>query len=94
MYRSDLKYFGPPHKKHFLDHLARDGSLYFFALPGVVFLLLFCYFPMAGLVLVFKNYNFRGGIFGSPWANPLFRNFLFFLIVSTGLSGPPETLFF
>jgi putative aldouronate transport system permease protein len=33
---------------------------------------------MAGLILVFKNYNFRGGIFGSPWAEPLFRNFLFF----------------
>jgi putative aldouronate transport system permease protein len=29
-------------------------------------------------VLVFKNYNFRGGIFGSPWAKPLFQNFLFF----------------
>jgi putative aldouronate transport system permease protein len=49
-----------------------------FALPGVLFLLFFCYFPMAGLILVFKNYNFRGGIFGSPWAVPLFQNFLFF----------------
>ncbi|MDR2303483.1 MAG: ABC transporter permease subunit [Treponema sp.] len=58
--------------------LKRDGSLYVFALPGVLFLLFFCYFPMAGLILVFKNYNFRGGIFGSPWAEPLFQNFLFF----------------
>jgi putative aldouronate transport system permease protein len=33
---------------------------------------------MAGLVLVFKDYTFRGGIFGSPWAEPLFRNFQFF----------------
>jgi putative aldouronate transport system permease protein len=63
---------------HFLDGLKRDFSLYLFALPGVVFLLLFCYFPMAGLILVFKDYNFRGGIFGSPWAEPLFRNFQFF----------------
>lgn len=62
----------------FLNALKRDGSLYVFALPGVLFLLFFCYFPMAGLILVFKNYNFRGGIFGSPWAKPLFQNFLFF----------------
>ncbi|MCL2472040.1 MAG: ABC transporter permease subunit [Treponema sp.] len=61
-----------------LDELKRNGSLYLFALPGILFLLLFCYFPMAGLVLVFKDYNFRGGIFGSPWADPIFRNFLFF----------------
>ncbi|GHV66999.1 sugar ABC transporter permease [Spirochaetia bacterium] len=56
----------------------QDASLYFFALPGIIFLLMFCYFPMAGLVLVFKDYNFRGGIFGSPWAEPIFRNFQFF----------------
>jgi putative aldouronate transport system permease protein len=62
----------------FLARLKTDGSLYVFALPGTLFLLLFCYFPMAGLVLVFKNYKFRGGIFGSPWAEPLFQNFLFF----------------
>jgi putative aldouronate transport system permease protein len=62
----------------FLNTIKRDGSLYIFALPGVLFLLFFCYFPMAGLVLVFKNYRFREGIFGSPWASPLFRNFLFF----------------
>jgi putative aldouronate transport system permease protein len=78
MYRSGLKYFGPSHKKHFWDHLVNNGSLYLFALPGILFLLLFCYFPMAGLVLVFKDYNFRGGIFGSPWADPIFRNFQFF----------------
>jgi putative aldouronate transport system permease protein len=62
----------------FLNTLKRDGSLYVFALPGVLFLLFFCYFPMAGLILVFKNYNFRGGIFGSPWAEPFFQNFHFF----------------
>lgn len=60
------------------DIFKGDASLYLFSLPGVLFLLLFCYFPMAGLILVFKDYNFRGGIFGSPWAAPLFRNFQFF----------------
>jgi putative aldouronate transport system permease protein len=78
-----MKRLQPEHIKtgagaSFLNAIRRDGSLYVFALPGVLFLLFFCYFPMAGLVLVFKNYNFRGGIFGSPWARPIFQNFLFF----------------
>jgi putative aldouronate transport system permease protein len=65
-------------KVKFLNELRQNGSLYLFGLPGIIFLLLFCYFPMAGLILVFKDYNFRGGIFGSPWADPVFRNFQFF----------------
>lgn len=52
--------------------------LYILLLPGVVFLALFNYVPMAGSILVFKQFNFRKGIFGSPWANPLFKNFAFF----------------
>lgn len=56
--------------------LRRDGPLYLLALPGVVILILFAYLPMSGLILVFKNYNFNGGIFGSPWAG--FSNFEFF----------------
>ncbi|MFV0399341.1 MAG: ABC transporter permease [Oscillospiraceae bacterium] len=70
----------PNHKKRrkFLTALREDGILYLFSLPGVIFLLLFCYFPMVGLILVFKDYNFQGGIFGSPWADPIWRNFAFF----------------
>ncbi|MEG1427079.1 MAG: ABC transporter permease subunit [Oscillospiraceae bacterium] len=65
-------------KRTFLEAVKKDGILYLFTLPGVAFLLAFCYFPMVGLILVFKDYNFKGGIFGSPWAEPLFRNFSFF----------------
>ncbi|ASA23463.1 ABC transporter permease [Paenibacillus donghaensis] len=56
--------------------ITKYGPLYILALPGVLFLLLFSYFPMSGLILVFKNYNFKDGIFGSPWAG--FDNFKFF----------------
>jgi putative aldouronate transport system permease protein len=31
---------------------------------------------MTGLVIIFKNYNFKDGIFGSPWVG--FKNFEFF----------------
>ncbi|THF77761.1 ABC transporter permease [Cohnella fermenti] len=59
-----------------LRELRNDGSLFLLALPGVIALVLFAYLPMSGLILVFKNYNYNGGIFGSPWAG--FDNFDFF----------------
>lgn len=43
-----------------LRKFRQDIPLYILALPGVIALLLFSYFPMAGIVLVFKDYNFRG----------------------------------
>lgn len=74
--KRELKAERPGGKR--FSSLRKDFALYLFSLPGVLFLLLFCYFPMAGLVLVFKEYNFQDGIFGSPWAEPIYRNFRFF----------------
>ena len=34
----------------------------------VVWLLVFCYYPLYGIIIAFKDYNFGLGIFGSPWA--------------------------
>ncbi|MEG1428144.1 MAG: sugar ABC transporter permease, partial [Oscillospiraceae bacterium] len=45
---------------------------------GIIALLAFSYIPMTGIVLAFKEYNFRDGIYFSPWAEPFFKNFLFF----------------
>ncbi|MBE5750640.1 MAG: sugar ABC transporter permease [Clostridiales bacterium] len=44
-------------------------------LPGGLFLLLFNYVPMGGLVLAFKDYWPKHGMFGSPWAEPFYKNF-------------------
>ncbi len=40
---------------------------YLMMLPGVIYLFINNYMPMSGLVLAFKRYNVRDGIFGSPW---------------------------
>lgn len=58
--------------------LKKDGVLYILALPGVLALIAFSYLPMAGTVLVFKDYKLSGGIFKSPWSEPIFKNFQFF----------------
>ena len=42
-------------------------QLYLLLLVPVAFVLVFNYGPMAGLVIAFKNYNVRQGIFGSTW---------------------------
>jgi putative aldouronate transport system permease protein len=58
--------------------LVRSAPIYAMCVPGLLYFLLFCYVPMAGIVLVFKDYNVVDGIFGSPWANPWYLNFRFF----------------
>lgn len=46
------------------------------ALPTIVLLGVFAYWPMFGIILAFKDYKVPKGIFGSPWAG--FKNFEFF----------------
>ena len=41
--------------------------LYLLLVPGLVYFALFHYVPMSGLVLAFKKYNARLGIWGSQW---------------------------
>lgn len=62
----------------FLGTLKRNKVLVLMILPAALYFLLFCYIPMGGTVLAFKNYNFRDGIFGSPWVG--FDNFKYFFI--------------
>jgi putative aldouronate transport system permease protein len=41
--------------------------MYLFMLPGVIYFILFIYFPMLGNVIAFKNYSPFIGIMDSPW---------------------------
>lgn len=55
--------------------ISRNWGLYLLLLPALVLLILFAYKPMYGVVIAFKNYKNSLGILGSPWAEPLFKNF-------------------
>jgi putative aldouronate transport system permease protein len=62
-------------KKNFLKNSRRYMPLFLMTVPGLVYLLINNYLPMAGLVIAFKNFNYAKGIFGSDWAG--FANFEF-----------------
>lgn len=55
--------------------LQKNYFFYLLALPGFVFLILFCYIPMAGIYLAFENYTYQGGLFGSEFVG--WKNFIF-----------------
>ena len=55
--------------------LKKDIPLIFLALPGVIYLIINNYIPMAGMVIAFKKLNFAKGIWASPWAG--LKNFKF-----------------
>lgn len=51
----------------FWKTVKRSRILLLMLLPATIFVIVFNYIPMAGIVLAFKNFNYADGIFGSPW---------------------------
>lgn len=46
----------------------RDWQLWVMILPAALYILIFCYGPMYGLQLAFRDYNFSKGLTGGDWA--------------------------
>lgn len=67
-----MKVTGKKEKK-LKKRLIRYIPLYIMALPGLLYLFVNNYMPLPGLVLAFKKYNAKKGIFGSK--NVGFKNF-------------------
>ena len=53
--------------KKTLRLVKRFIPVYLMALPGVIYLFINNYMPLPGLVLAFKKYSTKKGIWGSPW---------------------------
>lgn len=52
----------------FKRSLRRNWQLYLLILPAVIYLLVFLYWPMYGVIIAFKDFSPSKGILGSPWA--------------------------
>ncbi|MBO6242691.1 MAG: sugar ABC transporter permease [Butyrivibrio sp.] len=57
--------------------LKRFIPLYMMMVPGLAYLLINNYIPMLGIVIAFKQVNFRKGIIASPWVGLSNFKFLF-----------------
>ena len=51
--------------------------LYVMMIPGLVYLIINNYMPMPGLVIAFKTYSAKKGIYGSPWCGLANFKYLF-----------------
>lgn len=72
----------------------RQVPFYFMMAPGLILITILCYIPMGGVVIAFKDYNARDGIWGSQWMDPLFKNFEFFFKSDTAMNVTFNTLFY
>jgi putative aldouronate transport system permease protein len=85
-----------------LKKVVKQKALWLMALPGIIWYFIFCYVPMYGLIIGFKNFSPFRGIMKSPWVGfkwfqqffssqffwPLIRNTLLLNIYSILFSFP------
>ncbi|MFA5692691.1 MAG: hypothetical protein WC907_03660, partial [Acholeplasmataceae bacterium] len=65
-------------------------QLFLLLLPAIIYLIIFHYIPIGGLIIAFKNYNPFLGIFKSEWVgfekfNVFFSSYYFWTIISNTL---------
>lgn len=72
-------------------NVRRHYQLYLFLIPSIVYVIIFCYVPLYGIQIAFRDYKATQGVFGSTWVGleyferffssptcwELFRNTLF-----------------
>ena len=67
---------GIKQESSFARALRKNKVLLMMLIPAFLYFFIFSYLPMSGAVVAFKSYNFRDGIFGSPWVG--LSNFEYF----------------
>lgn len=58
------------------QNLKRYGSYYVMFIPCVILLGIFCYYPMYGIILAFKDFYPQLGVIQSPFVQPIYQNFV------------------
>lgn len=54
-------------KVGFFQNYWNNRYLCILLLPAILCFIVFCYAPMPGIIISFKDYQFKKGIWGSPW---------------------------
>ena len=79
-------------KRSLIDSIKKRSPLYVMLIPGVLYLIMFNYLPMFGMILSFKKINFRDGILGSAWCG--FDNFKYALSSPSLLTALKNTILY
>lgn len=53
----------------------RFKAFYVMLLPGIIYFVIFRYFPMYGVIIAFKDFAILDGITGSSWVDPWYKHF-------------------
>ncbi len=94
-------------KKKSGKSLKNNWELYLFVLPALLYILFYCYYPMYGVQIAFRNYRVSEGITGGKWVglehfvkflgNPvsweLIRNTLSISLLALVIGFPAPILF-
>src|SRR5689334_25098091 len=67
----------PQRRKSLLQQIVDSRMLLLMCVPAIVFFIVFNYMPLPGAWIAFTNFNYRDGIFGSPFVG--FKNFEFLI---------------
>jgi len=57
-----------PKKKSVFFRLMNQWELQLMVIPAIIFIFIFSYIPMYGIIMAFKDYNIFKGLAESPWA--------------------------
>ncbi len=60
-------------KKGFVYEMKKNWQLYLLVMPALLYLIIFAYKPMGGILMAFQDYKMKKGIWGSEWVG--FDNF-------------------
>ena len=67
----------PPRRQSRWRKLTGSRMLLLMCIPAIAFFVIFNYAPLPGIWIAFTNFNYRDGIFGSPFVG--FKNFEFLI---------------
>ena len=79
-------------ESNMLKNFRKNLPLTILALPAVLFLFVFNYIPLFGLILPFKNFRYDKGFWGSEWAG--FKNFEYLFTSSDALRATRNTVLY
>lgn len=65
-------------KESCFSYIKKNKALYLMLIPGLIYLIIFKFAPMYGILIAFKKFNFVEGVWGSEWVGlKYFKELLF-----------------